>query len=989
MSSPNWRRGIVILVTLLIGGYGIGVLWYVHNSPDIGIHCTFSRKVGRIYPSYLRSPIEGSPNQFAGYKVARIGPTEIDSFPQYLRTLRLLSQEVQAGNAPSEAVITEDGETRVQVVLIGPRDEPPAVLWCALGRTPLEYMVPSILWIILEAGMFAVGALVFWNRPGDRSAGPFFALSVAAVGAYVGGYHWWQIITQPVLLTLFVISAVLVPAITLHFYHVFPRPKVWMLLYRRWVLLVIYAPSVVIGLMLLAAYFWVRWLFRTGESVESIRHALAWNRYIIFAAFALSMVQFLAGVLCLIHSVRKYHEPSERQQVKWILTGSLLALLPIGYSFFLAIFQPLEFISGGAVWPMFIASACITVAFTISITRYRLLRLDLFLDSGVVYFVVSFLGGLAYYGLVFTVMLVVGRQVIPGPSLGQIIWVSCTFLILLVILDWARGRFQRSLENRYRRDKHQLDRTLHQLSEAIEHLVEPPVLVRYLLNACTELLLVSRGSFYLSEDDPPLFRLAGAIGPAPEFTELTPDGSLVASLERQTLLTLQNCRDRGACEQLQKLGGEIALSLRYEGRLLGFLVLGPKASGFFTGDDFHLLTAFSSISALALQSAAGRRAIVGLNRDLQTKVEKISEQQGRIVALQRQLVRQQSTGDGKPDEKPAPAHSTPRRDSEIIGSSPRVLDLLETARKVAASASAVLIRGESGTGKELLAEDIHRYSPRSSKPFVKVHCAALSPTLLESELFGHVKGAFTNAVSDKVGRFEMANGGTLFLDEIGDISLDLQTKLLRVLQEKMFERVGSSESIRVDVRIVAATHQNLERLIQQERFREDLFYRLNVIPLNVPALRERREDITELVQCFLQQFSQEFGRAMPEMEDEAMIALQHYKWPGNIRQLRNVVERAIVVCDGPTIRLSDLPEEIRGGQILATGTSAGSGLRHVGMAAHRKMTRRAAKEERMRLEQEALVRALTETNGNKAEAARLLGIPRSTLLSRMQKFGLQ
>jgi transcriptional regulator with GAF, ATPase, and Fis domain len=738
--------------------------------------------------------------------------------------------------------------------------------------------------------------------------------------------------------------------------------------------------------MLLGAYFWVRWLFRAGGSVDSIRYALGWNRVIIFAAFALSTVQFLAGVFCLIHSLRKNHEPTERQQVKWILTGSLLALLPIGYSLFLAIFQPLEFISGGAVWPMFIASACIMVAFTISITRYRLLRLDLFLDSGVVYFVVSFLGGLAYYGLVFTVMLVVGRQVIPGPSLGQIVWVSCTFLILLVIMDWARGRFQRSLENRYRRDKHQLDRTLHQLSEAIEHLVEPPVLVRYLLNACTELLSVSRGSFFLCEDDPPLFRLAGAIGPAPQLAELTPDGNLVAALERQTLLTLQNCRDRGACDQLQKLGGEIALSLRYEGRMLGFLVLGPKASGFFTGEDFHLLTAFSSISALALQSAAGRRAIVGLNRDLQTKVVKISEQQGRIVALQRQLIRQQSSGESKPEEKPAPARPY-KRDSEIIGSSPAVLDLLETARKVAASASAVLIRGESGTGKELLAEDIHNHSPRAGRPFIKVHCAALSPTLLESELFGHVKGAFTNAVTDKVGRFELANGGTLFLDEIGDISLDVQTKLLRVLQEKMFERVGSSESFRVDVRIVAATHQNLERLIQQERFREDLFYRLNVIPLTVPALRERREDIPELVQCFLQEFSQQFGRATPEMEDEAMIALQHHRWPGNIRQLRNVVERAIVVCDGPTIRLSDLPEEIRHGQ-SPPGLGFVSSARPVTSAVNRKGARRAAKEERMRLEQEALMRALSETGGNKAEAARLLGIPRSTLLSRMQKYGL-
>jgi transcriptional regulator with GAF, ATPase, and Fis domain len=579
--------------------------------------------------------------------------------------------------------------------------------------------------------------------------------------------------------------------------------------------------------------------------------------------------------------------------------------------------------------------------------------------------------------------------VLPGPSLGQVFLVSCTFLILLVVLDVARGRFRRSLEHHFRRDKHQLDRTLHQLSEAIEHLVEPPVLARYLLDACAELLSVSRGGFYLSEGNPPLFSLAGSMGPVTTLPELAPGCPLVDALQRQAILTLRNSRDNAACDQLQSLGGEIALALPYEGRLLGFLVLGPKASGFFEADDFNLLTAFASISALALQSAAGRRAIQTVNRDLQTKVEKISEQQGRIVALQRQLLRKKSETTEKPEEEDAEDSEPNERVSEIVGSSGMVMQLLEMARKVAASPAAVLIRGESGTGKELLAEDIHKHSPRAGKPFVKVHCAALSPTLLESELFGHVKGAFTGAVSDKVGRFELANGGTLFLDEIGDISLEVQTKLLRVLQEKVFERVGSSESIRVDVRIVAATHQNLERLIQLEKFREDLYYRLNVIPITVPPLRERIDDIPELVQFFLQQLAGQMNRPTPELEDEAMIAVQHYKWPGNIRQLRNVLERAVVVAEGPLITLTDLPEEVRPGQSSTNGLMALAPARVQITNAKKKQNRRAAKAERERQEQEALVRALAEAHGNKAEAARALGIPRSTLLSRMERYGLQ
>jgi transcriptional regulator with PAS, ATPase and Fis domain len=251
--------------------------------------------------------------------------------------------------------------------------------------------------------------------------------------------------------------------------------------------------------------------------------------------------------------------------------------------------------------------------------------------------------------------------------------------------------------------------------------------------------------------------------------------------------------------------------------------------------------------------------------------------------------------------------------------------------------------------------------------------------LLESELFGHVKGAFTGAVGDKVGRFETANGGTLFLDEIGDISLDVQVKLLRVLQEKTFERVGSSEPLRVDVRIVAATHQNLERLIQQERFREDLYYRLNVIPITAPPLRQRREDVPELVQYFLRQLSGQTGRPVPEVDDDALEALRAFDWPGNIRQLRNMIERTLVVADGATITLADLPEEIRAPRSPGEAGEPRSGVRRFV---------RSSKEQRLKREREELEQALVAAGGNKAEAARALGIPRSTLLSRMQKHGL-
>ncbi len=263
-------------------------------------------------------------------------------------------------------------------------------------------------------------------------------------------------------------------------------------------------------------------------------------------------------------------------------------------------------------------------------------------------------------------------------------------------------------------------------------------------------------------------------------------------------------------------------------------------------EEMAFLAALSSVATLVLHSADIQQTLEGLNHELRDKVEKIAEQQRRILILQDQLrdraEREREARGRRPTIQRKRQRGARRRrvrslaglSTSIKGSSPAVRKMIDMARKVAATHSAVLIRGESGTGKELLAAAIHQASPRAGRPFVKVHCAALSQSLLESELFGHVKGAFTGADRDRVGRFEQANGGTLFLDEIGDINLEVQTKLLRVLQEMSFERVGSSQPITVDVRILAATHQDLEALIRAGRFREDLYYRLNVICLHTP-----------------------------------------------------------------------------------------------------------------------------------------------------------
>jgi Nif-specific regulatory protein len=308
----------------------------------------------------------------------------------------------------------------------------------------------------------------------------------------------------------------------------------------------------------------------------------------------------------------------------------------------------------------------------------------------------------------------------------------------------------------------------------------------------------------------------------------------------------------------------------------------------------------------------------------------------------------------------------------IIGQSPSMQQIFAMIDRVADSNATVMIYGESGTGKELVARAMHFNSPRKEKPYIQVNCAALPETLLESELFGHEKGAFTGAVARRQGRFELANHGTLFLDEIGEISLAMQAKLLRVLQEKTFERVGGVETIKVDVRIVTATNRNLQAAIKEGTFREDLYYRLNVIPIQLPPLRERKEDIPLLVQYFLEKL--DIKKRIQNIDPDAIKALVNYQWPGNVRELENVLERAIIIAPGNRITCDQVPldackrpQETQ--SIIADIPDEGISLEEV--------------------EKLILMKALAKAEGNQTKAAQLLKISRHTLLYRMEKYGLR
>ena len=328
----------------------------------------------------------------------------------------------------------------------------------------------------------------------------------------------------------------------------------------------------------------------------------------------------------------------------------------------------------------------------------------------------------------------------------------------------------------------------------------------------------------------------------------------------------------------------------------------------------------------------------------------------------------------------------------LVGQSPAIRQIYGVIEKVANTPSTVLITGESGTGKELIARALHENSARHAGPFIKINCAAIPKTLMESELFGYDKGAFTGAVGAKPGRFELAHGGTLVLDEIGEIPVEMQVKLLRVLQESEFERVGGIKTIKVDVRLVTATNRDLQQEIIAGTFRDDLFYRLNVVPIHIPPLRERREDIPLLAEHFLAKFNDRLKKQIEAISPEAIERLVAYHWPGNIRELENLMERTILFCEAPEIRVSDLPPEVVGAPALpAVPGGTPTSLPIIGTAdeARPASLKEAVRAETERVERELIQRALDETGGNVTQAARKLKISRKSLQTKMKELGLR
>jgi transcriptional regulator with GAF, ATPase, and Fis domain len=966
--------------------YSVWALGVVARDGDIGLNCVLGIEIKEAVPDeYDWTPTRPE----AGDRLVRIDGQGIDHYPAFVEAKRRIGPRI--------------GE-RVEVEWRVGKEGPVRSAWATVRRRPFATYGWSILWLAPELAILAVAARVLASRPADESAQVFFTLCIVTVGAYMGGYHWTEIVVEPPLIYPFVAFALFVPVVSLHFYLVFPRRNPTFGRHRRSILWALYGVPTVFALAIWGCMA-AGARFRGAPSLEAaagLGPLIGWIKGLALAYIATSVLVFTLCYACLNASYRSASTRAERSQTYWILLATRLAVLLIGYVLYTAWWEPARLGLNSAAWPMYLVSLLYTTAYALSITRYNLLRVEEIYNRSKLYVLFSLLASLLYTLVLVGTSLLIGERLQANQSSRGALVAGGLAITILVLFGATRERFQRAIDRRFHREKYQFDQAMQKMNLAVGSLVDRGALGRRLLGAAAEVLRLEWGAIYLTESPGGPFTLAAWHGPEPDERSLPANDPLAERLRVESTVrgphakALSSTRDPAA-DTMIALGGEIARSLEADGEQVGLMVLGPKRSGLpYEDEEVAFLGALGSVAMLALHSAGIQQTLERLNLELRDKVDKIAEQQRRILLLQDQL-----TGRGKPEAgriELAEA-ADPEVFAQIRGSGPAVARMLEVARKVAGSGSAVLIRGESGTGKELLAQAIHAAGPRATRPFVQVHCAALSQGLLESELFGHVKGAFTDASRDRVGRFEQADGGTLFLDEIGDINPEVQTKLLRVLQEMAFERVGSSQTIAVDVRIIAATHQDLEGLIRLGKFREDLFYRLNVIPIRTPSLRERKEDIFELAVHFLGRHAARVGRDVGHIDDDAVEALMGYDWPGNIRELENVIERAVVLCEGPALTLADLPPEV--GQPSKRRPRQAPAMAQPGRLrpAARSFSRSPGTEnpgaatldlepEAAAFERHRLVDALEQARGNKSVAARLLGMPRSTFFSKLKKHGL-
>jgi len=1037
--------------SLFLSLYCGAVLFYVATSADIGLRCLLTNdqidesgvQVRRVSQRWVTETGDELPAAFGpvpqpGDLITLIGDREISSFADFSSALgdlrfalgrtagfdsrvegtdprdidryaslpSVIDYYSYPGGAPSvEAAPSRDGSLTgerdinharyVRVQFKRPGEEAPLKAWLRIQSLPALEVLLSIVWCLLEFGIFAVAALALFHRPADRSTRLFFALCFVTLPTFVGGYHWWVIASNPFLIIPFVFCAVIIPVVTLHFFLNYPTEHALTRRFGVALLPVLYFPP---ALMLGALLLLVGTLYAIpgSESLATYQTLLlVWVRFAVDVYIVVSLGYFAASVACMFFNYRKCQQGVERKQMQWILAAAVVATPLVFYAAYLAYADRVGLALGRGRIPMIVVSLLFLTAYGIGILRYRLMLLDQMISRHTLYLLLSQGVTLGYSLLIAVGSLLTVYRGMSVPE--QLLPLTIMLTVVILAMGWLRDSAQQMLDRRFFREKYRLDRAMQQMNLVVAKVADVRSLADHMLRSCREVLQVRFAALYLKDGRSHNFDLVCAVGGRGLPSQITLDPDCEELLEQSGSFQRSFGTVKGRPVRLQDLHRQMNSQLMHgfdvDGQLSGVVVLGVKTSNNpFTAEDTTFVSAIGQMTGVALQCVRVQQNVSRLDGILQEKVRKIEAQDRQIAILRNRLIQQETPAETS--DRPVAAESE-FDVGRIRGSSPALRKVLDSARKVSRSESSVLIRGESGTGKELLATALHKNSPRGNGPLVSVNCAALSPALLESELFGHVKGAFTGAYRDSVGRFQMADQGTLFLDEIGDVSPDVQVKLLRVLQERKFEPVGSRESVSVDVRLIAATHQNLEQLMREGKFREDLYYRLNVITLQLPPLRERKEDIFELSLDFLSEAARSCGKQMRDIDDLAVRALLNYNWPGNIRELHNAIHRAVVLAETDCLLLENLPVEVQQAEPLEFATSSSSqstreqsGKRFPASSSTNPQPVSTKPASESGDERQLLSRALASCDGNKAQAARLLGMPRSTFYSKLKKHKL-
>ena len=984
------------------------------------------------------------PVPMAGDQLLRLNGQEIGTFLDFVSALESLRSakippggQLAPGSNPSDLQVpslvevyssdpSRPSERLVEIIFRRPGLSSPDQehrVYVPVHPVSVTEVSLTIFWFVCQLSILAIALTSYWYRPFDRVAQNFCLMCCASMGAFVPGFHWWILSDSPLLNIPFIVCAAMLPSFVLNFFLVFPKEPEFVRGRRRAVFGTIFCLAGVICTALVVIY-WTAWSLNghttlnvfqklayvtqilvrgAASSVDSVAHStamLSFLRSTVHLAIMLASLYFTATVGKLAFSLFRIDTPRERRQVVTILGAALLSTIPIGYTLYLAFFRKVDFALGNAQLPMFVASMLFMAAYSHGMFRHRLMLAEEAEDKSRRYILMSIAvsGGFATFLAIGGVFAHSYSLQLNSTTTQQI---SLFFILLLAagLSLWVRDRLQAVVDRRFFSEKYQLDRAMQQLNRSAAYLAEPSGMADITLKTCQDVMDASWAIMYVL-DGHGVFRLIGTRSTSAAPAQLRAD-QVHVEIAGETVIHRIPSANREAMSPMQQLlhdlRAELLCVMEGEGGVHGVIILGRRRGGtVFTAEDITFLHAIAQMSVLALHSSRANQAMAKLDAELKMKMDRIAEQQRQMAALRAELTSLQTDA----GQSPVVASEQDFDREGVRGNSPALLEVLDQVRKVSRSTSTVLIRGESGTGKELLARVIHRNSDRASGNLVCVNCAALSPSLLESELFGHVKGAFTGAHADKAGRFQAADGGTLFLDEIGDISQETQVKLLRVLQERCFEPVGSDKTVHVDVRLVAATNRNLEEMIARGQFRADLFYRLNVVALTLPPLRDRQGDLAELVFFFLSRAAQKTKKQIRQIDPDALAALEAHSWPGNIRELENNIERAVVLADSDIVMLADLPVELRrqsGTVATASAMLKRPSISFPSTATVRSVTRKLSDSDgfssrsaaRDLVSEELELReALRLAGGNKAVAARHLDLPRSTFFSKCKKYGI-